>query len=163
MALLLFTSLNMLNVIHKLIRIFCKNAFSVLFNEGGSKVSFRTIHGHVKDKLFETPLLIHLHWFEMDQKWVFDQFESGSKVGFRTNWVTWSLISKRNWKRIKSESVCICFTWLSSSTYFIGLKVGPPRSIKWFQLQLEFAGNQLGATKSDVRSDYNSKERIVLK
>ena len=29
-------------------------------------------------------------------KWVFDQFESESKVGFRTNWVTWSLISNRN-------------------------------------------------------------------
>ena len=66
-------------------------------NEGGSKVSFRTIHSHVIDKLFENPLLVQLHSFELDQKWVFDQFESGSKVGFRTNSVTWSLISKRNW------------------------------------------------------------------
>ena len=33
---------------------------------------------------------------ELAQKWVSDPFESGSKVGFRTNWVTWSLISKIN-------------------------------------------------------------------
>ena len=30
-------------------------------NEGGSKVSFRTIHGHVINKLFENLILIHLH------------------------------------------------------------------------------------------------------
>ena len=41
-------------------------------NESGSKVSFRTIHGHVFDELFEkfdeNSLLIHLHLFELDQK-----------------------------------------------------------------------------------------------
>ena len=69
----------------------------VRINKGGSKVEIPTIHGHVIDKLFENSLLIHLHKFELDQKWVLDQFESGSKVGFRTNLVTWLLISKRNW------------------------------------------------------------------
>ena len=47
--------------------------------------------------------LIHLHWSKLDQKWIFDQFESGSKVGYRSNWVTWSLISKRN--RVDQKSV----------------------------------------------------------
>ena len=53
--------------------------------EGGSKVEFRIIHGHVIDKLFEFSFLIYLNWFELDQKWNFEQFESGSKVDFRTN------------------------------------------------------------------------------
>ena len=29
---------------------------------------------------------------------------------------------------IKSESACICFTWLTSFTYFTGSKFGPPRT-----------------------------------
>ena len=69
---------------------------------------------------FKNSLLIRFELMEVDQKWVFMitwfkkwpkthfwstfnspnwikiKFESGSKVGFRTNWVTWSLISKRN-------------------------------------------------------------------
>ena len=94
-------------------------------NEGGSKMSFRTIHGHVIDKMLENSVLIQFEPMKVDQKWVFeqfidhvtmnysithfwstfissnwkwvfDQFESESKVGFRTNWVTWSLISNRN-------------------------------------------------------------------
>ena len=36
--------------------------------EGGSKVEFRIIHGHVIDKLFEFSFLIYLNWFELDQK-----------------------------------------------------------------------------------------------
>ena len=50
-------------------------------NKSGPKMSFGTIHWHVIDKLFENSLLIHLHWFELDQKWVFDQFESRPELG----------------------------------------------------------------------------------
>ena len=34
------------------------------------------------DKLFEIPLLAHFHLFELDQKWVFEQFEGGPKAEF---------------------------------------------------------------------------------
>ena len=63
-------------------------------NEGGMKVFVQFIVTWLIN--CSNPLFIHLHSFELDQKWVFDQFVSGSQVGFRTNWVTWSLISKRN-------------------------------------------------------------------
>ena len=97
-------------------------------NEGGSKVGFRTVYQSRDYELSENSLLIHLHSFELYQKWVFDQFVSESKVGFRTNWVTWSLLS-RKFRWIKIESACICFTWLTSFTYLSGSKVGPSRSI----------------------------------
>ena len=67
----------------------------------------------------------------MDQKLVLDQFESGSKVGLRWNWVMWSLMSKRNsggskWVGIHMVHVTTSFT------YFTGSKVGPPRICKDF-------------------------------
>ena len=61
---------------------------------------------------------------ELDQKWVFDQFKSGSKMGFRTNWVTLSSISKRNWGGSKvsrhtyasRENLLHIFHWIKSWT-----------------------------------------------
>ena len=93
-------------------------------NESGSKMSFRTIHGHVIDKLLENSILIHLHYFELDQNWVFDQFENGSKVGLSHVMINFE--EKLGWTKI--ESTCICFTWLTSFTYFTGPKFGPPRT-----------------------------------
>ena len=99
-------------------------------NKGGSKVKFRTIHEHVIDKLFEFSLLIHLHWFELDQKWVFDQFESGSKVDFRTNWVTWSFISKGNsgGSKVNRHTFALC-DYLLHRLYWI--KMWTPAYCSW--------------------------------
>ena len=50
------------NFSSKLIITWRKPTFDpVQTNEGGSKVSFRTIHDHVIDKLFENLILIHFH------------------------------------------------------------------------------------------------------
>ena len=68
--------------------------------ESGSKMSFRTIHGHVIDKLFENSLVKLSHVINLSEE-------------------------KFGW--IKSESACICSTWLTSFTYFTGSKFGPPR------------------------------------
>ena len=93
------------------------------FVRTGSKLSFRTVYQSRENELFENSFLIHFRLVELDQKWVFDQFESGSKVGFRH--VIINFEEKLGW--IKIESACICFTWLTSFTYFTGSKFGPPR------------------------------------
>ena len=84
--------------------------------------------------LFENLYLIR---FQTDQKLAFGPVQtnkSGSKLSFRTvyhsrdNELSHVIINyeeKFGW--IKSESSCICFTWLSSFTDFSGSKVGPPR------------------------------------
>ena len=54
--------------------------------------------------LFDISLLIHLHEFQLDQKWFFDRFEGGSKVGFpiKLSHVIINFKDKFGW--IKSES-----------------------------------------------------------
>ena len=34
------------------------------------------------DKLFEIPLMVHFHLFELDEKRAFEQFEGGPKAKF---------------------------------------------------------------------------------
>ena len=61
---------------------------------------------------------------KVDQNWVFDQFESGPKVGLSHVMINFE--EKLGWTKV--ESACICFTWLTSFTYFTGPKFGPPRT-----------------------------------
>ena len=72
-------------------------------------------------KLIENLILIQFELMKVDQNWVFEQFESGSKVGL--SHVIINFEEKLGW--IKSESACICSTWLTSFTYFTGSNVGP--------------------------------------
>ena len=69
-------------------------------NEGGSKMSFRTIHGHVIDKLFENSFLIQFELMNVDQKKVFEQFINHVTINYsKTHF--WSPFNSSNW--IKSE------------------------------------------------------------
>ena len=88
--------------------------------------------------LFENPLLIH---FQIDRKLIFDPaslVRTGSKLSFRANWkrikirfsnklshLIINFVEEIGW--IKIKLACICFTWLTSFTYFTGSKFGPPR------------------------------------
>ena len=41
--------------------------------EGGPKASFGTVYQSRDHEFFENPLLVQLHLFELDQKWVFEK------------------------------------------------------------------------------------------
>ena len=91
---------------------------------------------------------INDHMTQFHRKLTFDPpslVRSGSKVSFRSVWkriksrfsmklspVIINFEEKFGW--IKSESACICFTWLTSFTYFTGSKFGPPRTLQ-FQMR----------------------------
>ena len=47
-------------------------------------------------KLFENAFLIQFEQMRMDQKRIFEQFESGSKSKFEQFWFTWLFFSKSN-------------------------------------------------------------------
>ena len=57
-------------------------------------------------KLIENSLLMYFKLMKVDQKWVFDQFESESKVGFRCRGESgrsnWMKVDGLGWKRTES-------------------------------------------------------------
>ena len=117
------------------------------------------IYDHVTQFVRKPPLLIQFELMKVDQNWVFEQFMvtlliNCSKNHFwstftSSNWIkikfsiSWKADQKlvfeqiesrdqfvrREIEWIKSESTCICSTWLTSFTYFTGSKFGPPRTI----------------------------------
>ena len=102
------------------------------------------------------PLLVHFHLFELDQKQVFGQLEGGLKAKFDHVIIYF----KEKFRWTKSETACICVTWLSPPKFWTGSKIGPalnmltwkrspskaywsisndPSSnLKWTQLELSF-------------------------
>ena len=69
-------------------------------NESGSKMSFRTIHCPVIDKLFENSILIQFELTKVDQKWLFELFMVTWLINCSKNHF-WSTFISSNW--IKSE------------------------------------------------------------
>ena len=83
------------------------------------KSGFRRVHDHVIDKRFEIPLLVHSHLFELDQKRLFEQF--GPKAKFYHMVIYFE--EKFGWT--KSETACICVTWLYPSNSELNKKMDP--------------------------------------
>ena len=51
-------------------------------NRKWTKIRIRRVHHHVIDILFEIPLLIHFHLYELNQKQVFGEFEGTPNAKF---------------------------------------------------------------------------------
>ena len=88
------------------------------------------VHDHVIYKLFENLLLIHLHLFEVDQKWISNSLKMDPK---RCS-ITWSLISGGNSGGFICEIACICLTWPSHP--ISEPKIGPSHITRVFILIL---------------------------
>ena len=58
----------------------------------------------------------------------FGSISKGIKSGFSKKLSPMIINFEKKFEWIKTESACICFTWLTSFTYFTGSKVGPPRN-----------------------------------
>ena len=67
-----------------------------------------------------------------DQKWGFEQIKSRDHFEEKLWW-------------IKSESTCICFTWLTSFKYFTGSKVGHPRICFLKNVNFRFTSGKISA------------------
>ena len=88
------------------------------------------VHDHVIDKRFENSLLVHFHLFEVGPKAKFDHMV----IYFE---------EKLGWT--KSETACICFTWLYPSNSELNKKIGGSMYYEKFRtyIRIETLGNIL--------------------